>query len=132
MKYKGVDMNEFDTNLIELLSHIVANTNFITIGQEQKAVQCLRVLQDLNEQEIEIQEQTPIYELDLTVRSANLLDRGGIKTIGDLENATFDYIAHLRNMRHLSLREIYTKLIEWKEKKKMEHIRNERNKSVCR
>ena len=124
-------MNEFNTKLLELLNLIASYTEVCRLDGF-KYNKLFKELNELNEQEIELQEQTPIYELDLTVRSANLLDKGGIKTIGDLENASFDYIAHLRNMGHLSLREIYTKLIEWKEDKKMERIRNERNKSVCR
>lgn len=108
-------MNEFNTKLLELLNLIASYTEVFRL--DKFAVDKLfKELHELNEQEIELQEQTPIYELDLTVRSANLLDRGGIKTIGDLENASFDYIAHLRNMGYKSLREIYTALIEWKEK----------------
>ena len=107
-------MNEFDTKLIELLEKIC---EYIPANKaDERVVELFKELHELNEQEIELQEQTPIYELDLTVRSANLLARGGIKTIEDLENASFDYIAHLRNMGYKSLREIYTALIEWKEK----------------
>lgn len=123
-------MKEFNTKLLELLEKIC---EYIPANKtDERVVELFKELHELNEQEIELQRQTSIYELDLTVRSANLLDKGGIKTIEDLENASFDYIAHLRNMGHLSLREIYTKLIEWKEENKRERIRNERNKSVCR
>ena len=114
-------MNEFNTKLIELLElmYIYELTPMGYSSRDTTGIDILEKLgelKELNEQEIELQEQTPIYELDLTVRSANLLDRGGIKTIEDLENASFGYIAHLRNMGYKSLREIYTALIEWKEK----------------
>lgn len=130
-------MNEFNTKLIEVIRklYIYAIT---PLGHSDRDIlnrEIALLIADLiqmNAQEIEQVNSTPIYELDLTVRSANLLDKGGIKTIGDLENASFDYISHLRNMGHLSLREIYTKLIEWKEENKRERIRSERNKSVCR
>ena len=108
-------MNEFNTKLLELLNLIASYTEVFRLDKFT-VDKLFKELRELNEQEIELQRQTPIYELDLTVRSANLLARGGIKTIEDLENASFDYIAHLRNMGYKSLREIYTALIEWKEK----------------
>lgn len=117
-------MNEFNTKLLELLNLIASYTEVFRLDGV-KFNKLFKELEEMNEQEIEQVNSTPIYELDLSVRSANLLDKGGIKTIGDLENASFDYISHLRNIGHLSLREIYTKLIEWKEDKKEECIRNE-------
>lgn len=114
-------MSDFDTKLIETITklHIYASTPFGHSDRAKLDREIISLIADLvsmNAEKIEEEEQTSIDELDLSVRSKNLLFRGGIKTIGDLENASFDYIAHLRNMRHLSLREIYTKLIEWKEK----------------
>lgn len=109
-------MNEFNTKLIELLEKIC---EYIPANKpDERAVQLFNELKEMNKQEIEQEEQTSIDELDLSVRSKNLLLCGGVKTIGDLENATFDYIVHCRNMGLKSTREIYTKLIEWKEKQK--------------
>ena len=60
---------------------------------------------------------TPVANLDLSVRTTNLLVRGGIKTISDLENASFDTICGLRNMGWKSIEEIYDKLIDLKFKR---------------
>lgn len=130
-------MSDFDTKLIEVITklHIYAGTPFGHSDRtklDKEIVSLIADLVSMNVEKFEEEEQTSIDELDLSVRSMNLLLRGGIKTIGDLGNASFDYISHLRNMGHLSLREIYTRLIEWKEENKRERIRNERNKSVCR
>lgn len=109
-------MSDFDTKLIELLEIIC---EYIPANKpDERAVQLFNELKEINKQEIEQEEQTSIDELDLSVRSKNLLFRGGVKTIGDLENATFDYISHLRNMGFKSLLEIYMELIEWKEKQR--------------
>lgn len=127
-------MSDFDTKLIETITklHIYSSTPFGHSDRAKLDGEIISLIADLvsmNAERTE-EEQTSIDELDLSVRSMNLLLRGGIKTIGDLENATFDYILHLRNMGLKSTLEIYTKLVEWKEKNK--RSRNERNKSVCR
>lgn len=116
-------MSDFDTKLIEVITklHIYASTPF---GHSERAkldgeiISLIADLVSMNAEKIEQEEQTSIDELDLSVRSKNLLFRGGVKTIGDLENATFDYISHLRNMGFKSLLEIYMELIEWKEKQR--------------
>ena len=83
-------MSDFDTKLIELLEIIC---EYIPANKpDERAVQLFNELKEMNKQEIEQEEQTSIDELDLSVRSKNLLLRGGVKTIGDLENATMDYL----------------------------------------
>lgn len=116
-------MSDFDTKLIEVITklHIYASTPFGHSDRaklDEEIVSLIADLVSMNAEKIEEEEQTSIDELDLSVRSKNLLFRGGVKTIGDLENATFDYILHCRNMSLKSTLEIYTKLIEWKEKQK--------------
>ena len=128
-------MSDFDTKLIEVITklHIYAGTPFGHSDRtklDKEIVSLIADLVSMNVEKFKEEEQTSIDELDLSVRSMNLLLRGGIKTIGDLENATFDYILHLRNMGLKSTLEIYTKLVEWKEKNKRSSY--ERNKSVCR
>ena len=56
---------------------------------------------------------TPVEELELTVRSSNCLKNAGIKTIGDLARKTEDEIAKTRNFGKKSLSEIKEKLREW-------------------
>ena len=119
-------MSDFDTKLIEVITklHIYASTPFGHSDRaklDEEIVSLIADLVSMNVEKIEQEEQTSIDELDLSVRSMNLLLRGGIKTIGGLENASFDYIAHLRNMGYKSLREIYTALIEWKEKHRIKY-----------
>lgn len=116
-------MSDFDTKLIETITklHIYASTPFGHSDRPKLDGEIMSLIADLvsmNAEKIEEEEQTSIDELDLSVRSKNLLFRGGIKTIGDLENATFDCVSHLRNMGFKSLQEIYIKLIEWKEKQR--------------
>jgi DNA-directed RNA polymerase subunit alpha len=56
---------------------------------------------------------TPVEELELTVRSSNCLKNANIKTIGELTRKTEDDIAKTRNFGKKSLQEIKEKLKEW-------------------
>jgi DNA-directed RNA polymerase subunit alpha len=56
---------------------------------------------------------TPVEELELSVRSSNCLKNANIKTIGDLTHKTEDDIAKTRNFGKKSLQEIKDKLAEW-------------------
>ncbi len=56
---------------------------------------------------------TPVEELELSVRSSNCLKNANIKTIGDLTRKTEDDIAKTRNFGKKSLQEIKDKLNEW-------------------
>jgi DNA-directed RNA polymerase subunit alpha len=56
---------------------------------------------------------TPVEELELSVRSSNCLMNANIKTIGDLTRKTEDDIAKTRNFGKKSLQEIKDKLAEW-------------------
>ena len=56
---------------------------------------------------------TPVEELELSVRSSNCLKNANIKTIGDLTRRTEDDIAETRNFGKKSLQEIKEKLNEW-------------------
>lgn len=101
-------MNEFDTRLVELLSHIVANTSFATTGQEQRAVQCLRELQEMYEQEIEQDNSTPIEDLNFSNRTWNCLKRYGVNTLEQLKNMSFNELYKVRNLGDKGRREILT------------------------
>jgi len=57
--------------------------------------------------------QTPVEELELSVRSSNCLKNANIKTIGELTRKTEDDIARTRNFGKKSLQEIKEKLKEW-------------------
>jgi len=56
---------------------------------------------------------TPVEELELSVRSSNCLKNANIKTIGELTRKTEDDIAKTRNFGKKSLQEIKDKLQEW-------------------
>ncbi len=56
---------------------------------------------------------TPVEELELSVRSSNCLKNANIKTIGELTRKTEDDIAKTRNFGKKSLQEIKEKLLEW-------------------
>jgi DNA-directed RNA polymerase subunit alpha len=56
---------------------------------------------------------TPVEELELSVRSSNCLKNANIKTIGELTLKTEDDIARTRNFGKKSLQEIKEKLKEW-------------------
>ena len=56
---------------------------------------------------------TPVEELELSVRSSNCLKNADIKTIGDLVRRTEDDINKTRNFGKKSLQEIKDKLKEW-------------------
>ena len=71
--------------------------------------------EEIDEEEERIRKllDTPVEELELTVRSSNCLKNAGIKTIGDLARKTEDEIAKTRNFGKKSLSEIKDKLREW-------------------
>jgi len=56
---------------------------------------------------------TPVEELELSVRSSNCLKNANIKTIGELTRKTEEDIAKTRNFGKKSLQEIKEKLKEW-------------------
>lgn len=56
---------------------------------------------------------TPVEELELSVRSSNCLHKENIRTIGELVQKTEDDIAKTRNFGKKSLTEIKEKLTEW-------------------
>ncbi|MCL2380794.1 MAG: DNA-directed RNA polymerase subunit alpha [Treponema sp.] len=56
---------------------------------------------------------TPVEELELSVRSSNCLKNANIKTIGELTRKTEDDIAKTRNFGKKSLQEIKEKLKDW-------------------
>ena len=56
---------------------------------------------------------TPVEELELSVRSSNCLKNANIRTLGELTKKTEDDIAKTRNFGKKSLQEIKEKLQEW-------------------
>ncbi|TVR56481.1 MAG: DNA-directed RNA polymerase subunit alpha [Spirochaetaceae bacterium] len=70
---------------------------------------------DIDEEEERIRNllETPVEELELSVRSSNCLKNANIKSIGDLTMRTEDDIAKTRNFGKKSLLEIKEKLKEW-------------------
>ena len=68
---------------------------------------------DEEEERIKALLDTPVEELELSVRSSNCLKNANIKTIGDLTRRTEEDIAKTRNFGKKSLMEIKEKLKEW-------------------
>ena len=56
--------------------------------------------------------ETPVEELELSVRSSNCLRNANIRSIGDLSGRTEEEIAKTRNFGKKSLQEIKEKLLE--------------------
>jgi DNA-directed RNA polymerase subunit alpha len=75
----------------------------------------LGVEEDMDEDDERIRQilNTPVEELELSVRSSNCLKNANIKTIGELTRKTEDDIAKTRNFGKKSLQEIKEKLKEW-------------------
>ncbi|MDR2246547.1 MAG: DNA-directed RNA polymerase subunit alpha [Treponema sp.] len=71
--------------------------------------------EDLDEENERIRQilNTPVEELELSVRSSNCLKNANIKTIGELTRKTEDDITKTRNFGKKSLQEIKEKLKEW-------------------
>ncbi|HZK20019.1 MAG TPA: DNA-directed RNA polymerase subunit alpha [Treponemataceae bacterium] len=73
---------------------------------------------------------TPVEELELSVRSSNCLKNANIRTIGDLTQKPEEEIAKTRNFGKKSLAEIKEKLSEWNLNLGMtdySHLRNSAN-----
>lgn len=68
---------------------------------------------DEEEERIKTILDTPVEELELSVRSSNCLKNANIKSIGDLTRRSEDEIAKTRNFGKKSLLEIKEKLNEW-------------------
>ncbi len=71
--------------------------------------------EDVDEEEERIRQllDTPVEELELSVRSSNCLKNANIRSIGDLTTRTEEDIAKTRNFGKKSLQEIKEKLKEW-------------------
>ena len=68
---------------------------------------------DEDEERVRALLNTPVEELELSVRSSNCLKNANIRTIGDLTRKTEEEIAKTRNFGKKSLLEIKEKLSEW-------------------
>jgi DNA-directed RNA polymerase subunit alpha len=68
---------------------------------------------DEDEERVKMLLETPVEELELSVRSSNCLKNANIRTIGDLTSKTEEEIAKTRNFGKKSLLEIRDKLKEW-------------------
>ena len=49
---------------------------------------------------------TPVWELGLSVRSTNCLQRANIKTFGDILNYSYSNLSNIRNMGRKSVDEV--------------------------
>ena len=72
-------------------------------------------LEEMDEDDEHIRQflNTPVEELELSVRSSNCLKNANIRTIGELTKKTEDELSKTRNFGKKSLLEIKDKLAEW-------------------
>jgi DNA-directed RNA polymerase subunit alpha len=84
----------------------------VFINFEENAL-CFDEDNDEDNQRIRAILETPVEELELSVRSSNCLKNADIKTIGELTRKTEDDITKTRNFGKKSLQEIKEKLKEW-------------------
>ncbi|OQX28534.1 MAG: DNA-directed RNA polymerase subunit alpha [Spirochaeta sp. LUC14_002_19_P3] len=68
---------------------------------------------DEDEERVRLLLETPVEELELSVRSSNCLKNASIKTIGDLTRRSEEDIGKTRNFGKKSLQEIKARLKEW-------------------
>lgn len=85
-------------------------TIFINFNEDEIAAD-----QDLGDEDELIRKflETPVEELELSVRSSNCLKNANIRTIGDLTRRSEDEIVKTRNFGKKSLQEIKERLAEW-------------------
>jgi len=85
-------------------------TIFINFDEEQIVGD-----EDLSDEDEQLRRflDTPVEELELSVRSSNCLKNANIRTIGDLTKKTEEDIVKTRNFGKKSLQEIKEKLSEW-------------------
>ena len=117
-------MNKYDENLTALLGLIIEDIRYSSYTDKGMSTQryndlkeCFADFKNLCDEQENVDNTTPIANLDLSVRTTNLLVRGGIKTISDLKSASFEQICGLRNMGWKCVKEIYDKLIDEKFKR---------------
>lgn len=103
-------MKDYDNKLLDLLSILVNGYRNLALREDfEEAKQILNELREMNE--FEVDTLTPISELGLSVRTDNLLKRGGIETIEQLKHKSYYDLTQFRNMGKKSLKEIYDVLI---------------------
>ena len=84
----------------ELLTNLNAIANISGIMQEKKVDNMTKTLE------------TPIEEVEFSVRAYNCLKRAGIHTVQDLVNKTEDEVTKIRNLGKKSLKEVIDKVAE--------------------
>lgn len=117
-------MNKYDENLTALLGIIIEDLGNIQkcfdiddLKRYKKLEECFSDFKVLCNEQENVDNTTPVANLDLSVRTTNLLVCGGIKTISNLEGASFEQICGLKNMGWQSVKEVYEKLIDLKFKR---------------
>ncbi len=75
------------------------------VGSDEEEDEDMRLIREILE--------TPVDELELSVRASNCLKNADIRNLGDLTRRTEDEIAKTRNFGKKSLQEIKEKLAEW-------------------
>lgn len=99
-------MNEFNTKLIELLEKIC---EYIPANKaDERVVELFKELHELNEQEIEQDNSTPLEDLDFSVRTYYCLKRYGVNTLNQLKDMSFNELNKVRNLGDKGKREILT------------------------
>ena len=115
-KFELISLNEKEEIIKEFKEKISYDLIIEWIGNHEITEElldvCHSVINTYNSNRPKGQGETPIEDLDLSVRSYNCLKRCGIHTLKDLTSMTRDDMMKVRNLGKRSLKEIESKLKE--------------------
>lgn len=93
-----------------LRKHLNPFVSYFEIGEETASAEAAAAAEQDNEESGRLD--TPVADLDLSVRASNCLDSAGIRTIGDLTRMNESDLLKIRSFGKTSLHEIKRKLSE--------------------
>lgn len=117
--------NDYDKLILEIFTDGTVSPEDVLAEAAKIAKEHFSIFLNFDESELETEEieeghsfamkkllESPIKDLELTVRAKNCLDNAGIQTIAELVQRSEDEIANMRNVGKKSLDEIKEKLAE--------------------
>ena len=115
-KFELISINEKEEIIKEFKEKIGYDLIIEWIGNHEITEElldvCHSIINTYNNNKPKGKEETPIEDLDLSVRSYNCLKRWGINTLKDLTSMTRDGMMKVRNLGRKSLKEVESKLKE--------------------
>jgi DNA-directed RNA polymerase, alpha subunit len=117
--------NDYDKLILEIFTDGTVSAENVLAEAAKIAKEHFTIFLNFDETDFDVDEEdgdddfamkklldSPVKDLELTVRAKNCLDNAGIRTIGELVQRTEDEIANMRNVGTKSLNEIKEKLHE--------------------